>query len=75
MRNLLLLIPTDPEVQDALDNFVPKESSVWSQQVQQTKGPDVTLDVTVHEFRCYNCMRKKHALKKRNVDKLLLFQK
>lgn len=50
MRNLLLLIPTDPEVQDALDNFVPKESSVWSQQVQQTKAPDVTLDVTVHEF-------------------------
>lgn len=33
VRNLLLLIPTDPEVQDALDNFVPKESSVWSHQV------------------------------------------
>lgn len=33
MRKLLLLIPTDPEVQDALDNFVPKESSVWSHQV------------------------------------------
>ncbi|XP_055363801.1 ubiquitin carboxyl-terminal hydrolase 24 isoform X3 [Betta splendens] len=32
VRNLLLLIPTDPEVQDALDNFVPKESSVWSHQ-------------------------------------------
>uniref|UniRef100_A0A3P8T208 Ubiquitin carboxyl-terminal hydrolase 24 n=1 Tax=Amphiprion percula TaxID=161767 RepID=A0A3P8T208_AMPPE len=30
VRKLLLLIPTDPEVQDALDNFVPKESSVWS---------------------------------------------
>lgn len=29
----MLLIPTDPEVQDALDNFVPKESSVWSHQV------------------------------------------
>uniref|UniRef100_A0A3B4YJE4 Ubiquitin carboxyl-terminal hydrolase 24 n=1 Tax=Seriola lalandi dorsalis TaxID=1841481 RepID=A0A3B4YJE4_SERLL len=27
VRKLLLLIPTDPEVQDALDNFVPKESS------------------------------------------------
>lgn len=36
VRNLLLLIPTDPEVQDALDNFVPKESSVWSHQVHQT---------------------------------------
>lgn len=36
VRNLLLLIPTDPEVQDALDNFVPKESSVWSHQVRQT---------------------------------------
>lgn len=35
VRNLLLLIPTDPEVQDALDNFVPKESSVWSHQVHQ----------------------------------------
>ncbi|XP_068448978.1 ubiquitin carboxyl-terminal hydrolase 24 isoform X3 [Clinocottus analis] len=34
VRKLLLLIPTDPEVQDALDNFVPKESSVWSHQVQ-----------------------------------------
>uniref|UniRef100_A0A8D3EAR6 ubiquitinyl hydrolase 1 n=1 Tax=Scophthalmus maximus TaxID=52904 RepID=A0A8D3EAR6_SCOMX len=33
VRKLLLLIPTDPEVQDALDNFVPKESSVWSHQV------------------------------------------
>uniref|UniRef100_H3DJS3 ubiquitinyl hydrolase 1 n=1 Tax=Tetraodon nigroviridis TaxID=99883 RepID=H3DJS3_TETNG len=33
VRNLLLLIPTDPEVQDALDNFVPKESSVWSHQL------------------------------------------
>ncbi|XP_023809752.1 ubiquitin carboxyl-terminal hydrolase 24 isoform X2 [Oryzias latipes] len=32
VRKLLLLIPTDPEVQDALDNFVPKESSVWSHQ-------------------------------------------
>ncbi|XP_034003650.1 ubiquitin carboxyl-terminal hydrolase 24 isoform X2 [Trematomus bernacchii] len=36
VRKLLLLIPTDPEVQDALDNFVPKESSVWSHQVHQT---------------------------------------
>lgn len=36
VRKLLLLIPTDPEVQDALDNFVPKESSVWSHQVCQT---------------------------------------
>lgn len=36
VRNLLLLIPTDPEVQDALDNFVPKESSVWSHQVGQS---------------------------------------
>uniref|UniRef100_A0A8D0DBN8 Ubiquitin carboxyl-terminal hydrolase 24 n=1 Tax=Sander lucioperca TaxID=283035 RepID=A0A8D0DBN8_SANLU len=35
VRKLLLLIPTDPEVQDALDNFVPKESSVWSHQVHQ----------------------------------------
>lgn len=35
VRKLLLLIPTDPEVQDALDNFVPKESSVWSHQVSQ----------------------------------------
>uniref|UniRef100_A0A8D0AD39 Ubiquitin carboxyl-terminal hydrolase 24 n=1 Tax=Sander lucioperca TaxID=283035 RepID=A0A8D0AD39_SANLU len=34
VRKLLLLIPTDPEVQDALDNFVPKESSVWSHQHQ-----------------------------------------
>ncbi|XP_056271460.1 ubiquitin carboxyl-terminal hydrolase 24 isoform X7 [Pseudoliparis swirei] len=34
VRKLLLLIPTDPDVQDALDNFVPKESSVWSHQVQ-----------------------------------------
>lgn len=34
VRKLLLLIPTDPEVQDALDNFVPKESSVWSHQVR-----------------------------------------
>ncbi|KAG2461370.1 UBP24 hydrolase, partial [Polypterus senegalus] len=33
VRKLLLLIPTDPEVQDALDNFVPKESSVWSHQL------------------------------------------
>ncbi|XP_061744458.1 ubiquitin carboxyl-terminal hydrolase 24 isoform X2 [Nerophis ophidion] len=32
VRKLLLLIPTDPDVQDALDNFVPKESSVWSHQ-------------------------------------------
>nr|XP_023674608.1 ubiquitin carboxyl-terminal hydrolase 24 isoform X1 [Paramormyrops kingsleyae] len=32
VRKLLLLIPTDPEVQDALDNFVPKESSLWSHQ-------------------------------------------
>lgn len=42
VRNLLLLIPTDPEVQDALDNFVPKESSVWSHQVDAvstTKHP------------------------------------
>lgn len=46
MRNLLLLIPTDPEVQDALDNFVPKESSVWSHQVDQTKAGGV--DVSVH---------------------------
>ncbi|XP_029684387.1 ubiquitin carboxyl-terminal hydrolase 24 isoform X4 [Takifugu rubripes] len=36
VRNLLLLIPTDPEVQDALDNFVPKESSVWSHQFKKT---------------------------------------
>lgn len=36
VRKLLLLIPTDPEVQDALDNFVPKESSVWSHQVPNT---------------------------------------
>uniref|UniRef100_A0A673IFZ8 Ubiquitin carboxyl-terminal hydrolase 24-like n=1 Tax=Sinocyclocheilus rhinocerous TaxID=307959 RepID=A0A673IFZ8_9TELE len=35
VRKLLLLIPTDPEVQDALDNFVPKESSVWSHQVPE----------------------------------------
>lgn len=46
MRNLLLLIPTDPEVQDALDNFVPKESSVWSHQVHQTEAG--RLDVSVH---------------------------
>lgn len=38
MRKLLLLIPTDPEVQDALDNFVPKESSVWSHQVHSDKA-------------------------------------
>uniref|UniRef100_A0A3P9QAJ6 Ubiquitin carboxyl-terminal hydrolase 24 n=1 Tax=Poecilia reticulata TaxID=8081 RepID=A0A3P9QAJ6_POERE len=37
VRKLLLLIPTDPEVQDALDNFVPKESSVWS-----SRSPSVT---------------------------------
>uniref|UniRef100_A0A3Q4AJ23 Ubiquitin carboxyl-terminal hydrolase 24 n=1 Tax=Mola mola TaxID=94237 RepID=A0A3Q4AJ23_MOLML len=36
VRNLLLLIPTDPEVQDALDNFVPKESSVWSSRSPST---------------------------------------
>lgn len=45
VRKLLLLIPTDPEVQDALDNFVPKESSVWSHQVHQTvAGHVVTTD-------------------------------
>ncbi|XP_068174640.1 ubiquitin carboxyl-terminal hydrolase 24 isoform X2 [Antennarius striatus] len=38
VRNLLLLIPTDPEVQDALDNFVPKESSVWSHQKTLFQG-------------------------------------
>ena len=36
VRKLLRLIPTDPEVQDALDNFVPKESSFWSHQVHHT---------------------------------------
>uniref|UniRef100_A0A8C4E691 ubiquitinyl hydrolase 1 n=1 Tax=Dicentrarchus labrax TaxID=13489 RepID=A0A8C4E691_DICLA len=38
VRKLLLLIPTDPEVQDALDNFVPKESSVWSHQKTLFQG-------------------------------------
>ncbi|XP_036376811.1 ubiquitin carboxyl-terminal hydrolase 24 isoform X3 [Megalops cyprinoides] len=51
VRKLLLLIPTDPEVQDALDNFVPKESSVWSHQKtlftlgsgnQATKSPSLS---------------------------------
>ncbi|MEQ2170517.1 Ubiquitin carboxyl-terminal hydrolase 24, partial [Goodea atripinnis] len=40
VRKLLLLIPTDPEVQDALDNFVPKESSVWSHQSMPTALDD-----------------------------------
>ncbi|TSK58130.1 Ubiquitin carboxyl-terminal hydrolase 24 [Bagarius yarrelli] len=40
VRKLLLLIPTDPEVQDALDNFVPKESSVWSHQA--SKSPSLS---------------------------------
>lgn len=72
VRNLLLLIPTDPEVQDALDNFVPKESSVWSHQVHQTKAPD--LDITGQEFWYNNCIREKTCIKKRNVVKLLLFK-
>lgn len=48
VRKLLLLIPTDPEVQDALDNFVPKESSVWSHQVRQT-----ICDVLWSSGRCH----------------------
>ena len=42
VRKLLLLIPTDPEVQDALDNFVPKESSVWSHQVRSSCRRDLS---------------------------------
>uniref|UniRef100_A0A673MZ36 Ubiquitin carboxyl-terminal hydrolase 24 n=1 Tax=Sinocyclocheilus rhinocerous TaxID=307959 RepID=A0A673MZ36_9TELE len=47
VRKLLLLIPTDPEVQDALDNFVPKESSVWSHQCPPLVNNALSLSLSL----------------------------
>lgn len=56
VRKLLLLIPTDPEVQDALDNFVPKESSVWSHQVHQTVSQCSTFLFLFDAFGLSTCV-------------------